>query len=103
MLLGSTSIGPHRHDMVFMFNNSPALSVASRGEVRTIILALKFLEVDIIERLTNNKPIILLDDVFSELDLTRQQSLSDTIRLHQIIITSTHVLSDNKKFKHVQL
>ena len=55
-ILGNTSVGPHRHDVVFKFNNSPALSVASRGEVRTIVLALKFLEVDIIEQITNYKP-----------------------------------------------
>jgi DNA replication and repair protein RecF len=101
--LGFTSVGPHRHDVVFEFNNSPALSVASRGEVRSIVLALKFLEVDIIEKITDKKPIILLDDVFSELDLTRQKALSDTIRSHQIIITSTHVLSDSTKYKHVKL
>ncbi len=102
-LVGNTSVGPHRHDMIFNFNNSPALSVASRGEVRSIILALKFLEVDIIEQITDIKPIILLDDVFSELDIDRQKALSDTIRAHQIIITSTHVLSDGKKYKHIKL
>jgi len=101
--LGSTSVGPHRHDVIFEFNHSPALTVASRGEVRTIVLALKFLEVDIIEQLTGLKPLILLDDVFSELDLERQKALSDTIRSHQIVITSTHVLSDSKKYKHVHL
>lgn len=102
-LLGNTSVGPHRHDVIFQFNNSPALSVASRGEVRTIVLALKFLEVDIIEQITGIKPIILLDDVFSELDIDRQKALSDTISAHQIIITSTHVLSDGKKYKHIKL
>lgn len=102
-MLGNTSVGPHRHDVIFELNNSPALSVASRGEVRTIVLALKFLEVDIIEQLTDIKPLILLDDVFSELDLARQKSLSDTIRRHQIVITSTHVLSNTKRFKHVKL
>lgn len=102
-IVGSTSIGPHRHDVIFQFNHSPALSVASRGEARTVVLALKFLEVDIIEQLTDLKPLILLDDVFSELDLSRQKSLSDTIRSHQIIITSTHVLSDSDEFKHVVL
>lgn len=102
-IVGNTSIGPHRHDVIFNFNQSPALSVASRGEARTVVLALKFLEVDIIEQLTDLKPLILLDDVFSELDLSRQKSLSDTIRSHQIIITSTHVLSDSDQFKHIAL
>lgn len=101
--MGSTSAGPHRHDLVFKFNQLSALSTASRGEVRTIVLALKFLEVDIIEKVFGAQPLILLDDVFSELDLTRQKSLSDTIRTHQIIITSTHVLSDSKEFAHIRL
>lgn len=102
-ITGNTSVGPHRHDMIFMFNSSTATTNASRGEVRTIVLALKFLEVDIIEQITNLKPIILLDDVFSELDATRQKSLSDYVRLHQIIITSTHVLSGGNNYKHIEL
>jgi DNA replication and repair protein RecF len=101
--LGNTSVGPHRHDVIFVFNNSPALSVASRGEVRTIVLALKFLEVDITEHLTGLKPLILLDDVFSELDITRQNALSERTKGHQIVMTSTHVVGDRKTFKHVEL
>jgi DNA replication and repair protein RecF len=87
-LLGYTSVGPHRHDLLFSFNRSPALTVASRGEVRTVILALKFLEVDIIETITNKPPVILLDDVFSELDKERQSYLIDLTKRNQIIITS---------------
>lgn len=102
-MLGNTSVGPHRHDVMFEFNHSPALSIASRGEVRTIVLALKFLEVDIIEQLSGLKPLILLDDVFSELDFERQKALSDKTREHQIVMTSTHVLSDSKLYHHVQL
>lgn len=101
--LGNTSVGPHRHDVIFELNHSPALSVASRGEVRTIVLALKFLEVDIIEQFTGLKPLILLDDVFSELDIDRQKALSDRTKEHQIVMTSTHVLSDSKRYYHVNL
>jgi len=86
--LGNTSVGPHRHDVIFEINNSPALSTASRGEARTIVLALKFLEVSIIEQLTDKQPIILLDDVFSELDANRQKLLTSQLKGHQIIITS---------------
>lgn len=86
--LGNTSIGPHRHDVLFVLNNSPALSTASRGEARTIVLALKFLEVAIIEAITEKKPIILLDDVFSELDANRQKLLTSHLKGYQIIITS---------------
>lgn len=90
-IIGSTSVGPHRHDIIFSINNAPALSVASRGEARTVVLALKFLEVAIIERLTEKPPLILLDDVFSELDTTRQQALSERTKGHQIVMTTTHV------------
>lgn len=86
--LGYTSAGPHRHDILFSLNGSPAASAASRGEVRTIVLALKFLEVDIIRNNTGKDPIILLDDVFSELDEARQQALMERFSGYQTIITS---------------
>ncbi len=87
-ILGVTTVGPHRHDVLFEFNGAPAISVASRGEVRTIVLALKFLEVDIIQQLTGSTPIVLLDDVFSELDERRQTHLATKFKNHQIIMTS---------------
>jgi DNA replication and repair protein RecF len=86
--LGFTSTGPHRHDVLFDFNGSLALDVASRGEIRSIILALKFLEVRITQDLTGKKPIILLDDVFSELDEARQKNLVTEFTDHQIVVTS---------------
>lgn len=86
-IIGFTSTGPHRHDVIFRFNDFPALDVASRGEMRSIVLALKFLEVDIIEKIVGQKPIVLLDDVFSELDDDRQKSL--LFGQHQTIITTT--------------
>jgi len=100
--LGSTSVGPHRHDVIFEINSSPALSTASRGEARTIVLALKFLEVDIIEQLTGKTPIILLDDVFSELDASRQKLLTSHLKGHQIIITSA-TSHAGKHLHHVEL
>lgn len=89
--LGSTSVGPHRHDLDISFNGEPATSVCSRGEVRTIILALKFIEAQIYQSATGKRPIILLDDVFSELDESRQKSLISSFRDNQIIITSTNM------------
>lgn len=101
-IVGFTSTGPHRHDVIFRFNDSPALSVASRGEVRSIVLALKFLEVDIIRKITGQNPIILLDDVFSELDDTRQKSLLSAET--QIVITSTKLPSNIKlDIKNIKL
>jgi DNA replication and repair protein RecF len=100
--LGNTSVGPHRHDVIFQINDSPALSVASRGEARTIVLALKFLEVDIIEQLIDKQPIILLDDVFSELDANRQQLLTTQLKGHQIIITSA-TSHAGEHLRHVEI
>jgi DNA replication and repair protein RecF len=88
IILGFTSVGPHRHDIIFEYNYSPALAVASRGEVRSILLALKFIEVAILQSATMQKPIILLDDVFSELDDMRQTHLVQNFKDHQVIITS---------------
>ena len=73
--LGHTSFGVHRDDFEFIFNNKLAEGSASRGEGRTIILALKFIEAEMITNKLNQKPIILLDDVFSELDETRRKFL----------------------------
>lgn len=86
--LGHTSFGIHRDDYIFEFNHTPADNSASRGETRSIILALKFIEADLIYQKLNLKPIILLDDVFSELDETRRQSLIKNFKNNQVIITS---------------
>lgn len=102
-ILGFTSTGPHRHDVLFKFNDSPALAVASRGEVRSIVLALKFLEVAIIEEITNIKPIILLDDVFSELDRERQKKLTSVIESHQVVITAAEYVKVSDQTKVVEL
>lgn len=87
-LLGYTTTGPHRHDVIFNFNGSPAIAVASRGEVRSIVLALKFIEVDIAREVTGAEPIVLLDDVFAELDETRQKALAKKCDANQLFITT---------------
>lgn len=88
-LLGFTSVGPHRHDVVFRLNDTLATAAASRGEVRSIILALKLLEVTLVEKITTKPPIILLDDVFGELDEQRQIHLAASFTGRQVVITST--------------
>lgn len=93
-LLGYTSFGVHRDDYGFVFNNSPANGSASRGEMRSIILALKFIEAKILEEKTGKQPVILLDDIFSELDDMRQKHLVHNFKDYQIIITSTSVPAD---------
>lgn len=88
LYLGHTSFGVHKDDYVFEFNHKIADGSASRGESRSIILALKFIEADLIYQKTNLKPIILLDDVFSELDESRRKCLVKNFKDNQVIITS---------------
>ncbi|HLB66298.1 MAG TPA: DNA replication and repair protein RecF [Candidatus Saccharimonadales bacterium] len=88
-LRGFTGRGPHRDDSVVLINNRPALEVASRGEIRTILLALKILEVKLIEKVRGQKPLLLLDDVFSELDGRRRQALTKFLKNYQTFITTT--------------
>ena len=86
--LGHTSFGIHRDDYIFEFNGKPADGSASRGETRSIVLALKFIEASLILAKTHQPPIILLDDVFSELDDTRRRSLVQNFKHNQVILTS---------------
>ena len=88
LIMGHTTFGIHRDNFDFIFNKKTANGSASRGETRSIILALKFIEADIIYQKLQKKPIILLDDVFSELDETRRKCLVDNFKNHQVIITS---------------
>ena len=87
--VGATSTGPHRHDIAIGFGDKSAAKVASRGEARTIVLALKFLEAAYIEQQTGKRPLILLDDVFGELDRHRQKRLMSEFVDNQIVMTST--------------
>lgn len=88
---GFTSIGPHRDDFRFFINNKPASLTASRGENRTLLLSLKIIEATLLEAARGQKPILLLDDVFSELDETRQTHLVDYFKTNQVIITTTTI------------
>ena len=86
---GFTSYGPHRDDIVIKIDSHPAAVSASRGESRTILLTLKILELKIIEKSRNKKPIFLLDDVFSELDGSRRKALTNYLQDYQTFITTT--------------
>lgn len=86
---GHTSCGPQREDFLISLHNQPAIKVASRGEMRTIMLAFKLLELELQTAKHQTEPIILMDDVFSELDATREKLLQETIERHQFIVTTT--------------
>ncbi len=87
--LGFTCRGPHREDVTMHINSRPVGDVASRGEIRTLILVLKMLEAQFIENAQTKRPILLFDDVFSELDGKRRQALVSFLESYQSIITTT--------------
>lgn len=86
---GFTAYGPHREDFTFYLNERPASQTASRGETRSLLLAIKIFELGLIEKVHSKKPIFLLDDVFSELDGKRRQALVKKLKKYQTIITTT--------------
>lgn len=86
---GNTSVGPHRDDIIVKLNSRPIKDIGSRGENRTLLLALKNIELELIEKSHNKKPILLLDDVFSELDGLRRKKLTNYIKNKQSILTTT--------------
>lgn len=86
---GFTGSGPHREDILFYLNNQPAAASASRGETRSLLLALKIFELELIAKTRGLPPIFLLDDVFSELDGKRRRALVDHLAGRQTIITTT--------------
>ena len=91
-IIGHTSFGVHKDDYEFYFNGSKADGSASRGEVRSIVIGLKFIEAKMIEERLMKKPVVLLDDVFSELDEVRQKALVKNFKENQVIITSVNAV-----------
>lgn len=87
---GNTSIGPQRDDLIFHLESQDMKAFASRGEWRSLVLALKFAEIELLKQKTGDHPLLLLDDVFSELDEGRQKFLLETIGETQTFITTTH-------------
>ncbi|MFH1720772.1 MAG: DNA replication/repair protein RecF [Patescibacteria group bacterium] len=89
---GTTSVGPHRDDLRTHLNGRDVEEYGSRGEFRTILLALKIAEIRFIEEHTKETPVLLLDDVFSELDPERQLRLLEAFNSCQTIITTTDIV-----------
>ena len=86
---GFTAYGPHREDITIYLDEQPANISASRGEMRSLLLALKIYELQLLEEARSKKPIFLLDDVFSELDGKRRKQLVKRLKDYQTIITTT--------------
>lgn len=89
VFLGTTTVGPHRDDMIFMTEEKDLRKYGSQGQKRTAALSLKMAEIEIVENTIGEKPVLLLDDVLSELDRNRQNYLLENIKGIQTIITCT--------------
>ncbi len=86
---GMTSVGPHRDDICFTINNKDIRRYGSQGQQRTSSLSLKLAEIELVRRTIHDTPVLLLDDVLSELDSKRQNYLLNSICDIQTIITCT--------------
>lgn len=85
----STQTGPHRDDMILLINGMDARKYGSQGQQRTVALSLKIAEIRLVKNIINDNPILLLDDVMSELDSKRRSALMEEIKNIQTIITCT--------------
>ncbi|MBQ8319845.1 MAG: DNA replication/repair protein RecF [Clostridia bacterium] len=88
--LGFTTVGPHRDDVDFFIAGVDAKGYASQGQTRTAALAVKLAEVEIFKQLSGEYPVLILDDVMSELDLPRRKKLVGLISGLQTLLTCTH-------------
>lgn len=89
VLRGFTAYGPHRDDLSVTMDGHSLQETASRGETRTLVLTLKIIELQMVEAAHGTKPLLLLDDVFSELDAQRRQALTTFVESYQTFITTT--------------
>ena len=103
-----TNIGPHKDDLTFLVNGKDVRKYGSQGQQRTVALSLKLAEIELVKQIIHDTPILLLDDVLSELDSNRQNFLLDSIGDIQTIVTCTGLeefinnrVSVNKVFKVV--
>ena len=85
---GQSLCGPHREDLAFALDGQPARSFASQGQQRSVVLSLKMAEADASARITGERPVLLLDDVLSELDEGRRAYLLTRMRERQTFVTS---------------
>ncbi len=107
--LKMTNVGPHRDDILFLVKDIDIRKFGSQGQQRTAALSLKLAEIELLKMITKQNPILLLDDVLSELDRSRQNYLLDSIKDIQTIITCTGLeefiinrIEINKIFKVIE-
>jgi DNA replication and repair protein RecF len=102
---GTSLVGPHRDDICFEINQTPARQYGSSGQQRTLVLALKLAELQLIEDVVGEPPLLLLDDVLAELDINRQNQLLEAVGdRFQTLITTTHLgFFDDQWLKNTQI
>ncbi|MEA5519894.1 DNA replication/repair protein RecF [Limnoraphis robusta] len=102
---GTSLVGPHRDDICFEINQTPARQYGSSGQQRTLVLALKLAELQLIEDVVGEPPLLLLDDVLAELDINRQNQLLEAVGdRFQTLITTTHLgVFDDQWLKNTQI
>ena len=88
--LGFTTVGPHRDDLTVYVGGVEAKAYASQGQTRTAALSMKLAEVEIFKEISGEPPVLILDDVMSELDLPRRKKLLRLVRDMQTLLTCTH-------------
>lgn len=101
IILRSTTVGPHRDDWHLAADGRNIALFASRGQQRASLLALLFVSLTLFEQRRGEKPVILLDDVFSELDDNHQRHLLSAVQGSQVFLTSTHLPSKIPDYANV--
>ncbi|AAK77991.1 DNA replication and repair protein RecF [Clostridium acetobutylicum] len=97
---GNTSVGPHRDDFSIKINGIDARSFGSQGQQRTSVLTIKFASIQIIKEISSETPVLLLDDVLSELDESRQEYILNSLEGIQTLITCTGIGDIEKYLKN---
>ncbi len=101
--LGYTTVGPHRDDIIFTINGLDCKFYASQGQQRTVALSVKLALMEIIKQEIGEYPILLLDDVLSELDEDRQTRLLTSLKGNQTLITCTEIPKINCEFNTIKI
>tara|TARA_B100000963_G_scaffold325390_1_gene311600 strand:+ start:7862 stop:8836 length:975 start_codon:yes stop_codon:yes gene_type:complete len=98
-LTGKCSVGPHRDDIEFNINEASVRKYGSSGQQRTLTLALKMAELDLLKNIISVNPILILDDVLAELDVVRQNLLLNAVGVEsQCLISATHIDKFHRSF-----
>ncbi len=101
--LGYTTIGPHRDDIIFKINDLDCKYYASQGQQRTVALVVKLALMEVIKTEIGEYPILLLDDVLSELDSDRQERLLTLVTKYQTLISCTGIPNTNISYNTIQI